>query len=183
MADRDLTKALRNRGRLCINPGNLAAEFPHGGTDLGLIRACSVRFGHTYTLIKAEEWGNEVVEGIDEGEAIALACLLRGADDNALNTVYPNTAVGATSKHRVIEGPGSNRAGALLSARSVVLCFSPDDPNHEMVLLYKALPMLDETAELALSTTDEFETAAVFTGIRDGSGRLYKVGRKVDLSL
>lgn len=184
MAERDLTKALRNRGRICINPTDLATAYPHGGTDLGLVRACAVRFGHVYSLIKAEEWGIEVVEGIDGGEAVALATILRGADDNAINTVHANTTLGAVSGHRVIQGPGNNRAGHLLSSRSVVLCFSPDDlDNHEMVLLYKALPMLDEAAELALSTSEDLETSAVFVGIRDGSSRVYKVGHRKDLSL
>ena len=188
MSAPDVRDVLRVPGKLVINPTDITAAFPHGGTEIGLVRDSQLRFGYRTDLVHAEEWGGQPVESVYCGEVALFAAVLREWDDDALSNVFPNTGTGAISGNRTILGRVSggsfNRAGYLLSGKSFVLCFSPRSVDrHPMVIVRKAIPMVEETALLQLSLAEELGIGVVFQAIPDSSGRLYDVGKRGDLTL
>ena len=64
MSTGSVRDVLRVPGKLVINPTDITAAFPHGGTELGLTRDSEMRFGIKTELVHAEEWGNQPVESV-----------------------------------------------------------------------------------------------------------------------
>lgn len=179
---RDITKI---PGKLCVNPTDLTTAFPHGGTGLGVVRNILFRPETRYVDVIAEEFG-ERVESIAVAQGCVLVGTLQSWDDEALRHIFWNTVEGTVSSRRkVIEGSsGTNRAGHLLSSRSVVLCFSPDDTDRQpMLLIRRALPFAQESMEATLAINSDIALAFGFAGIRDTSGRLYEFGMRKDITL
>lgn len=171
-------------GRLCVGPMNLATAFPHGGTALGLVRELAVRVLTARAEVVAEEFGAEAVEQVYLGQRWALVGTMRSLDDDMVQRLFPATATGTTTQHRVISYPGTARAGDLRSASSVVLCFSPDDlDRHPMVLFHRALPLVEEQAELQARLDQEAGFAFAFLAIRATDGRAVSLGQREDLTL
>ena len=190
MRSRKLNQALKNPGRLCINPTDLSIAFPHGGTDLGLVRVIRAVPAYVYTKILAEEFGFRMVEAIRTKPAWAVAAILRGFDDNAIETVWPVSTIGAATGERIIqEGKRADdtvhREGLRLSENEVVLCFSPDQLEaHRMVLFQKAIPMIDEAAALDFATAADNETPVVFVAYPSQDAEApVQIGFRDDLSL
>ncbi len=186
MSARDATKIPRGPGRLFLNPTDLSAAT-YGGTELGATRA------HEYELmdsapgwVLAEEFRSLPVEGVESGGLwMIFYALMRQADPTALAFLFPNTATGASTGDKVIVGDaaGTIRAGAKLSDRYAKVLFAANDPAHESVILYKALPVVVEGSRVMAEIMKERNIAASFVTIPDASGRLYKIGRLADLSL
>lgn len=179
---------LRIPGRIVINPTNLASAFPHGGTEMGLTRDAEMRFGISTSLVTAEEWGQAPVESVYTGESAVFAAVLREWDNDAIDNIFPNTGTGATSGDRSILGRVSggsfNRAGYLLSNKSFILLFSPKAVDrHPMVLVRKAIPMVEETSLMRLSLAEEFGIGVVFQAIPNSTGQVYDIGKREDLTL
>ncbi len=189
MAAPVIRRALEVPGRLSWGCTNIATAYPHGGTALGFVGKTAVRMHSTYQEITDESHGNEVQEVVMCGENIGLACVLRDEDDDALAEVYLNTTAGTATGHNVVDIGGTNRTGAKLSARADVLVFTPeavisgDDNIHRMVVLFKAVPRVEAEQELAERLGVKLEHVCVFTGLRDASGRLGKLGFRDDLSI
>lgn len=183
MSLRDVKSIVKNRGRLCIDPSDLSVAFPHGGTALGTVKNIAVADGHEYFDIEAEEMGVRYVESVQLQHFYVLAGIARGFDDDMIDTIQPNSATGSVTGKKIIQGLGAKRAGALLSASSVVLFFSPDDPRHRAAIFYKALPKIGAANELLLSVTDEADTTFAFLAIDDDSGKDVNIGRIEDLTL
>lgn len=170
-------------GRLVVGPTDLALAFPHGGTALGLSAEVTFRPGLRGRSVRAEEFGGETIEVVYAGESAVLGALVRGWDADAVNRVWLNSTVGVSGE-RYVEYPGTTRAGTLGSARSVVLLFSPRDADRTPgVILYRALPLVDQAAALQFAFRRELVVAALFQGIRDATGRVYRAGRLEDLAL
>jgi len=174
---RDLNDVVQVPGRLCINPTNLATDFPHGGTELGTVRECYVEDLTTTWEVRAEEYGGEVVESVYTGSGYAFGCILRQFDDTALSTIFPNTVLGTVTQRRGIYWPQKTggsavREGHLLSSRSVKLLFSPlDSVRNRAVYFFRALPRVAETARVMLSFKDRAEIPVIFLAIRDSAGQ------------
>lgn len=186
MATANVRSVMRVPGRLCINPTNIANDFPHGGTALGLTRDVEFRIGITTGIVTAEEWGNIPVEAIKTAEACVLACVLREWDDDAIGAMFVNTSISSAGDRSILSRVATDgvRAGALLSAKAAVVVFSPLAPDdHPMIIIRKGLPLVDETAMLQASLAEEFGIAVVWQGIPDSSERLYDIGKRGDLSL
>ena len=174
---------LRVPGRLCIDPTNLAIAYPHGGIGIGVIRNILVKQASVSYSVTAEEFGKETVDMVYGGETWVLGAVLRSYDKDAIQKLFPNTSLGVSGQ-RVISHPGATREGHLLSSRTVKLLFSPDDTtNHPMVLLHKAAPLVEETAEFNLSLAQELGLAIMFVGLRDASNRVIAIGIGSDLTL
>jgi len=170
-------------GRLVKNPTSLSLVFPHGGTALGIVRAIVFKPEAKYRSIHAEEFG-EKVEHVYIGEGVVVSAVLRAYDSDAIQTIFQNTSVGSVTGERVVNQPGSNRAGSLLSAQSIKLLFVPNDPNrHPGFVLYRALPMVSESAEFNFKLDEPFEIGMVFAGIRDTSNRVYQLAKFKDITL
>lgn len=185
MATPAARRLLRAPGRLVANPTSLATTFPYGGTALGGSKAVILKCYAGHYPVTACELGGEPVEYLERGEIWGCQAFLRGFDDDAVAAVFPNTAAGTTTQHRVISGPGSTaKPGYRVSARSLVLLFVPDDPTRANAwLLYRACPMAGEPTDIQQSAKEEYGFDARFMGIRDTSARHVAIGRLEDLSL
>lgn len=174
-------------GSLIAAPTDLTTAHPHGGTELGLVRNIVLEFGFKGVPIPAVEWGT-VSDVIYGGEDVLLSCVIRSFDDDMVTKIFPNTAEGSTSQHRLVTFfPGDNnknRPGYLLSNKAFKLFFSPDSVDqHNGILLYNALPMLANTARMDLGRNREIGIDVVFQATPDGSGQSYAIGRRQDISL
>lgn len=187
MATANVRNIIRLRGRLCLNPTDLTADFPHGGTALGLTRSGIFHPGVKTVLNEAEEWGGVVSKAYYAGEKPFLAAVLREFDNDALAAVFPNTSAGSVTGDRVITtSPGDdtqNRAGYDLTGKAGKLLFSPANPDrHPFILLYYAIPAIQESAELQLSMAQEVGIGVVWWAGVDASDRSVKIGRRADLA-
>lgn len=199
----EVRKILHISGRLCVDPTDISdsSQFPYGGTALGVTRDAEIRFGIKTSMVYAEEFATPV-EAIYTGDTALFAFVIRDLDNDALAAVFPNTATGSVSGDKIIEGRvsgvGENRAGYKMSDQSVKLLFAPrvekTDPTagsttyipldeQPMVLIRKAVPLVEETSMLQLSIKAEIGIGVVFQAIPDSSGRLYDVGKRGDLTL
>lgn len=186
MATPDARQIIRlDGGSLCIDPTDLATDYPHGGTALGLIRDGEFRYGERARLVHAEEFGRVAVEGFRIQESPVLSAVFRTWDDDVLSNIFPDTTAG-TSGGRVIRGNVSANAqrGGNLSDLAVTLCFSPRSPDqHPFILIYSAIPVFIQTPAFGLRVGEEVGTAVGFYGIPDASGRLYQVADRGDADL
>lgn len=185
MASPDINAVLHVPGRLCVNPTSLATAWPHGGTGLGLVGDVVVKPGQASEHLHEESFGVETIDVLDLGEAWTLAATLRSFDSDAVAAVFPATVTGTTSGKTGVAYPGASyRAGTLRSSNSVSLLFTPDDPGrHDFVYFPRAVPLVDEAAELQRQIAKEQVVAVMFVAIRDSSNRVCLIQRKEDLTL
>ena len=177
---------IRGAYRLCINPTNLSAAFPHSGTALGLTRDLRFVFNYKTDIATAEEWGGVVVESFYAGEKPFLAAVLREFDNDALNQIFPNTTTGTVSQDRFVRftpgTSGQNRPGYELSGKTYKLLASPvSSDRHPAILIWYALPALEEQAELQMSLAEEIGIPVVFWAGLNSSNQCYAVGKLRDL--
>lgn len=174
------------QGKLVKDPTNLAIAYPYGGTELGLTTAVLFKPGVQARQHGAEEWGGVKIENTFIGEVAMLSLTLRGFDADALGRVFPNIAVGAATGRTGISGKvnGTNLPGYRMSGKAFKLLWVPDDLEEcEGLLLYSAIPGVEETAELQLSTSDEFGVPVFFLGAVDSQKRVYQMAHFDDLVL
>jgi hypothetical protein len=184
MATQAARRVLRVPGRLVSTPTNLSAAYPYGGTELGGTNGLTVRCFAGVFPLTAWELGGVPIEYLHRGSAWGVAGFLRGADDDAMSAIFPNSANGAVTQHTLVTEPGSVAAGHRLSPFGLKLLFVPRDIARAPAwLLYRAIPMLEDQAELDFATQKEFGIPALFMGIPDTSGRDIQIGRLEDLSL
>lgn len=180
----DLTRVLNSPGKLCYGPTDLSIAFPHGGTAIGSIYKCGVTHIDTRREIKDESMGSEVHDIIWCGENWALSAILREYNNEGISLLFNNSAPGGFTQRAVVSSPGSNRPGMLYSARAVVLLFSPLDADRlPAVIFYKAVPLPEESARMALAMSERLEIPAVFLALRDATNRIASWGLLKDLSL
>lgn len=185
MAAASPANILRLRGRLVASPTNLGAAYPHGGTEIGLVRDARFKYGVITQEITAEEYGGTATEAVYAAESAVFAGIARDYDNDMIARLFPNTATGGSGFARVDHL--ATDAGRLLSSDSIVLLFAPAATNattgHPHILVYNAVPVLDAAAELQLHAGAEAGVAFVFRCVPDASSRIYAIGRRGDLSL
>lgn len=177
MATADLHAVLQVPGRLVVNPTSLSAAYPYGGTELGSVHQIGVRRVAATYDVTAMEYGGAIVESIQGGENWALAAYLRQFDNDAIAAVFPNTTTGTSTKRVAVShwmnAASPVRPGSLVSSRSVKLLFVPYDVDrHRAVYLYRALPRVEETWEMALAVDTRVEVPVVFVAIPDTGGKV-----------
>lgn len=194
MAADDPRAIRRIPGRLSFGCTDLTAAWPHGGTGLGSTEGCILqRIGGSYP-VTAEAFGGEPVEYIEEGAVWGMACRLRTFNDDAVNLLFRNTAAGTTTQRQVVTEPGTARAGNWMSGRGILLVFTPEGATHAksatapdvdapFVVFHRAIPLIQESAELNLEQDNVFGIPTLFAAIRDSSGNLLSMGPRVDLTI
>jgi len=173
---------LRAPGRLSINPNDLSAAYPHGGTALGVVASAFANPNFTTEPVFAEEFA-EAVDVVYLGQSWVFGARLRNVQDgDVLGTMFPNTSAGGSGT-KIIDHPGTVGPGTLLSSRSVILLFTPRDVTSDALLIYRALPLVEATARLAFSALEELAFPVIFRAIRNTSGKSIALGKLGDLTL
>lgn len=163
----------------------IAASFPYGGTELGLVKSLVVR-GHQLSLpISSEEYGEEKVDLLDAGEDWTVECELRGLDPDAVSAVFPSFSAGPVSGRPDVVYPGTTyRAGTLRSSQALKLLVAPlDTGRHPCWYFPNALPILASDSEEDLQVDKELVIKAFFQGTRDSLSRVFLRRRLEDLTL
>ena len=177
---------LRVPGRLVLNPTNIAAAYPHGGTELGVCRDVVFRPGIRTERLIAEEYKVPVGLVVTDEEAV-LAGVLRTWDNDLINALFQNVQTSGAGDVGIlgrVSGAGVNRAGYNLVNKAAKILFSPQAVDHHRhVVLYNAVPMLDETLELQHSIGEEFGLAFMFLATPDPQGRTYTQDLRDNITL
>lgn len=180
----DPRNVFRAPGRLVMNPTSLAAgqSYPWGGAELGVVREVAAIPNQQNYIVRAEEYGGVAAEVIQGGESWVLVAVLASYDKSLLAKLFNSAAVETATGRAQISFPGS--PGTKASGRSLKLLFSPDDfDHHPMLVLYNAIPLVEESARIKLSARDPFEIPVAFHGTYDGSSRLMAMGMRQGLTL
>jgi len=189
MASENFQGLVFSTGRLVKSPtagGAPAGSFPYGGTALGLARDVMVSPSQMSYEVRAEEWGQTVVEVLDLGRTWVVGCFFRGADDDVVRTLFPGMATlgGVSGKYGIVDRTNTPNRGRLLSSSAVPLLFVPDDVRrHNMVYLPAAVPLVEESAELALKLGEEFGYPALFMALPSAAGITFRMQLHEDISL
>lgn len=172
-------------GFLCIDPTDLTAAFPHGGTAIGTVRDEEFRPGPQERAIFAEEYGVNI-EVYHAGWDPVFLCVLRDYDDDAVSAIWPDVTTTGLSRPGLQARVSANdfRAGKRMSDLAVKLLFSPRALDaHKFIVLYKAIPIVQPDASILLNLGDEIGTGVMFRGIPDATGRLFQERFRADLDL
>lgn len=185
-AQNNVAQVIRATGRIVINPTlDLAtAEFPYGGTALGLVRLCVLQPIGESLLVEYEALG--AVGAITRGSNWhTFACTVRGWNDTAIEELHTNEqGTGTQTGRRTMSIPGSKYPGAKASARQIQLLFAPDDLLHvPAVLLYAAVPNWDPGITMQFDRKSELGLPLSFGCLGDLAGRVLSIGRLPDLEL
>lgn len=145
-----------------------------------------VRFARRVKEIQAEEFGGMTGEVLLVGETLYLHGTMRRMDTQMLQRLMLGTAAGAVSG-RSLADPKSvldgERAGQ--AATPFALYFSPDSDQHHGVLMYRAVAILPDGAEIALKPgAPDVGLPVVFVATPDASHeKPYQIGLREDLTL
>lgn len=172
--------------RLIWNPNNLGAAVPYGGTYLGTCR--DLEFTPQPQLRPIwDETSGSVIDTIYCGEKVLFKTVVRYPDADMISTVAPKSISGTSGYHWLFRPMGTTsntRAGTSLGTRSGVLLIASRAPlAHPCLLIYNAVPAIDETTKLQMSLGEEYGLACCFYGTPDSSGRVYDTGFLADLAL
>ncbi len=148
------------------------AAYPYGGTDLGLIKDVAYQIVTSRDELPGEEYGGGdgppvgVFDVQYLGQAWLIAFALRGWQNEAHATLWPNTSVGTLGGRRGVLGEGSVLPGHLRGAAAVPLLFVPEDvANHNAVFLPLAIPEVARDLTVALAHRNEHLILAGFRAI------------------
>jgi hypothetical protein len=178
---RDPQKILRVTGKLVINPTDLGAAFPYGGTEIGTFIRFEYDPGQDVELIYGEDRGQSV-DGIFFQRDFIVAFECREWNNDALSFFYHGTT--APSGNRVVNFPGGFPSGSLLATRAVKLLFVADRlTTHPSLLVYLAMPLVAQNRRIRKSIFNEQRLPVLLTGLPDGSGRVAQEGFLSDLTL
>lgn len=182
MASPDENKSYLVSGRLAYGCDNLSTEWPHGGTGLGLVGSIYLEPPGGVIRLPAEDLGGASSAVIYVGGDAVLGASVENWDDAAsagvLSAVFPNVTT-INTRHR-IDWPAT--PGTQPTALEP-LVFTPRDSTHPGLILYKAVPLLEESARLWLSSYRFLRVPLLFLGLADASDRVAAMGRLSDLQL
>lgn len=179
----DGSKILRTPGRLCINPTDLTADFPHGGTNLGGARSVRLEVDTPHLRVPNPEKGG-LQETFEGNKRIRFVCILREFSDAVLSTLFRSAVTGGTSAEKGIAFPQSGDVpGKKGTDRAVKLLWVPyNTAQHPAVLIPRAIPILSQSLE-SLGAFQERTRLVEFEGAVDATGRLYLEQLVEDMTL
>jgi len=174
----------RAGGTLWLSPTSVTPPGFGSATQLGVTHNVALSPIVRQFNITAEEYGGEVVEGVNMGRDWMLTCLVRGYDSDSLAALgFFNTGTGASSGKKIMSEPGGLGIGSLLSTKAVKLLFVPYNTAHPGFIAYRALPNLQSSTRINFSVKRDWSYIATFRLIRDASGRHVQHGLVQDLTL
>ena len=174
-------------GRLIIGPTEEFATgtYPYGGVEIGY--AADVVLENLGTPFVVEDEGlGEPSEVLEADNQWRLRCELRVWTDAAVQLLMVGGyELGATTRRRTFNVPGNRTPGQRsIDRTSVVVALVPDDAIHtDGLVLYRAVPGLQEGAEISFSRQREHAIPMVFDCLRDDNLRILSQGRLPDLAV
>lgn len=171
-------------GRLIAAPTDLTIASPFGGTELGMASDVIFRPNLRRKEIRAEEFGGEITDFVKTGQAPQLGMFIRGFDEDMILKVFDGSSKSTLTGKPQIDYPTDAAPGTLASATGIVLLYAADNTeDHPSILLYNALPLIEEVTEIKFSIKDEFGIPVLFYGVRDATNRIYQMRLLEDLVL
>lgn len=165
--------------RIVVNPTNLAAAYPHGGTEIGLFADVRFRPGSRIVTTEAEEYGGAPANhGQMQGES-RLVLLSRGWDAELME-LLPGGSKTGTPARGALDGVGGSSGLALTEHKILVV---PSSESDLYVYLPAAVLLVGETAELRSRLSEEWQVALVFGAQPAAGGVYHRVRFKQDLTL
>lgn len=176
---------LKLKGRISADPTDLTLAYPHGGTSLGSVMGLKIIIDQNRENSTFEEFGGDVGEVFKAGQRVRVGCFARGYDPDLLGKVFDSTSttLGGDQTSIKITYPGANKEGRLGSADTFKLLFTPDSPTAPAFILYAAIPLLEESSEILLRSSDEYGYPLIFEGIRDDTLGTYQSARIEDMDI
>jgi hypothetical protein len=183
MSAPNVNNIYRSPGRLVKNPTNLSAVYPHGGTELGVVRDMAFKANIKTANMVAEEFGRPV-EVLFMGEEAAFAGVLRTWDNDLMAALFYGTQTDTHGDVGLVGNAKTYRPGYPLTRKGIVLLFSPTAVDRQKhILIYNAVPVVDEAFEMKNSINEEFGCPFFFQAIPDAIGRTYSIDLRANLSL
>lgn len=186
MTTPNVANMLRVPGKLVHSPSTLSGSFPYGGTGLGVFTSVTIQPVQLHCPIVAEEYGGVQTDAVYGGEQMRLVATLREFDADSLGTIFPCYAAGNSGGPTLVgDVDGSARAGSRLGSLAKVLLFAPDSPDAggPWLLARRALPLVNETAAMALRGNETWGVSVMFALTPDSSGRQFSIGARRDITL
>lgn len=179
-------KIARAPGRILLNIATEPAStvYPFGGKEVGKVN--QVRFTRNSSTIPIFHEGSGEIGDVLEGpNRYSFACFLRGWDDDAITTLFSGQAsAGTDTGHAVALFPSLLNPGNSALARGVKILYVPDDVlNVPALLVYNAVPMQQEGADMLWGRSSELGMPMACECTRDAYGRVAAIGRLQDLQL
>lgn len=184
MAKARQDNVLRVPGRLIANPTDVKIASPFGGTELGMVSDVIFRPNLRRKEIHAEEHGGEIVDFVKAGQAPQLGAFVRGFDKDMVLQIFEGSSASAKTDQAKVDYPTDAAPGTLGSAKGFKLLYAPDNTErHPAILLYNAIPLLEEVSEIRFALKTEFGIPVLFYGVRDVTNRVYQMQLMEDLVL
>lgn len=182
MSTAAITQALRNPGALYEGVTAVSGSAPYGGTALGLVAGVQLR--NTMLggrAIRAHEFSGLPVQFVGGVEAWELRFLIRGRDDDALNSAFWDTT--KPGSNRLIKSLTSS-GGAARGSTTSPLLFAPLNAGGMAVLFLAAIASaVPSQLTVRLSAATEVVWDVVYTAVpRATDGRYVEVGRLADMA-
>lgn len=178
MAAPDPDKSKRVHGQLILNPTDLSASFPYGGTQLGSISSFYFIPGQRTVRLKAKEKGRTALM-VHVEDDLTAGFVLREQSDDAMSYAFPGTTDGASAK--LVNFP-TKLSGTELTGNKLLFAATNVSENYSL-LIYNAVVEFDATNRIRLSALKETVIPILVTGMEDGSGRIAKWGLLEDFTL
>lgn len=183
MAAPNVDNIYRSPGRLVANPTNLLLPYPHGGTELGIARDVLFKPNISVRELMAEEFRHPV-EVLTTGVRPIIAGVMRTWDDAMMSNLFYATQQDSFGRVGLKHNAVTNRAGGRLTSKAISLLFSPTSVNvRKHILIYNAVPVVEETFEMKLSLAHELGIPFFFLGLPDSQGRTYVVDFRTNITL
>lgn len=162
----------RVTGRLAYGCDDLTADWPHGGTGLGLVGRVYYSPPSQYAVAERGEDGS-VERVVYTGGRAACGVELLGWDDDALGAVLPVSTT-SYAEGRLIEWAENNTPGDVTALTNLV--YTPNNSDHPGWCMYKAFPLLELNQRLNFSSFRVLSLALMFLGSPDANSRVFALG-------
>jgi len=184
VASTDVARVIRAPGRIVVGPSDLSAAYPHGGTEIGLTRACVLQpVGSAFEVV-SEGLAGGVTDVLEPAHEYVFSCFVRGWSDAAVSRFFRDHYVaGSASGHARYSAPSPPHGSSALGY-ALTLLFVPDDSIHvPAIIVYRGVPDWSESAEVAFQRGDELGLPLAFDCLRSDAGKILEVGMLADLSV
>ena len=171
--------AVRVSGQLFHTPtASDLTNAANQGTPIGLVDRVQFEPRFLTRGLVLEET-NRVHKLLYCGQRPRLAFSLESFDVDALALLFPTVMTTGLKGPRL--KAGDDPVGTAISAKKIL--FVPEKSSHPALLLYAALPLLEETAEARMTAVNPLTFPAIFEAGENANGWVYQWNSLANLVL